>query len=86
MCFICGEKGCRRVSKEESEKICPPRKVKYPNFSKIIREARKAKKITQGEMAEAIGVDWVQYSRWDNGYEFPDVESLIKINKILFGG
>lgn len=58
---------------------------KYPEFSKRIKAARKAKRMTQFDMAEAIGIDIVKYSRIDNGYEFPDDETMSKINRILFG-
>lgn len=57
---------------------------KYPEFSKRIKAARKAKRITQSEMAELIGVDWVTYSKIDNGRIFPGDDTLIKINKVLF--
>ena len=57
---------------------------KYPEFSKRIKAARKAKRITQSEMADLIGVDWITYVKIDNGRIFPDDDTLIKINKVLF--
>lgn len=59
--------------------------MKYPEFSKRIKAARKAKRMTQFELAEAIGMDFIAYNRIDNGYELPDDETMSKINRVLFG-
>lgn len=61
----------------------PP--VKYPQFSKRLKAARKARRMTLFDMAEAIGMDLVAYSKIDNGRDFPDDKTLAKINRILFG-
>lgn len=61
-----------------------PKPPKYPEFSKRIRSARKAKRITQSEMADLIGVDWVTYSKIDNGHILPDDDTLKEINRVLF--
>ena len=67
------------------EEIFMPYPVNFPQFSARLKAARKAKKISLSDMAEKIGIDWVQYSKYDNGYEFPDDDTLIKINRVLFG-
>ncbi len=46
-----------------------------------IRSLRLAKKITQKELAEMIGVLQKDISRWETGVISPSVESLIKISK-----
>ena len=86
MAFIDGldEKGNRFGRWVPDEELRSPNPVKFPQFSKRLKAARKAKKLTQSEMAELIGVDWVQYSKYDNGYEFPDDDTLRKLNRILF--
>lgn len=63
-------------------KAAPP---KYPEFSKRLKAARKAKRISQSEMADLIGIDWCHYSKFDNGHEFPPPDILGKINHVLFG-
>ena len=62
-------------------KPIPPR---YPEFSKRLKAARKARRISQSEMADLIGIDWCHYSKFDNGHEFPPLDILAKINRVLF--
>lgn len=61
-----------------------PKPTKFPELSKRIRDARKAKRITQSEMAVLIGVDWVTYSKIDSGHILPDDDTLKEINRVLF--
>lgn len=58
---------------------------KYPEFSKRIKAARKAKRIAISDMAERTGVDWFTYLKIDTGDIYPDDQTLTKINQILFG-
>ena len=67
---------------DENFSVTPP--VRFPIFSCRIKAARKAKKLSISDMAEKIGVDFVQYSKYDNGRELPDDDTLRKINRILF--
>lgn len=46
-------------------------------IGKFIAESRKAKKLTQEELAEKLGVNNRTISRWENGHNMPDV-SLYK--------
>lgn len=41
-----------------------------------IRELRKAKNITQGALANVIGVSETTISKWENGVAVPDIEML----------
>jgi len=41
-----------------------------------IRELRKAKNITQGALANIIGVSETTVSKWENGVAVPDIEML----------
>ena len=45
-------------------------------IGKFIAECRKAKKITQSELAEKLGVTDRSVSNWENGKNMPDYLSL----------
>ena len=46
------------------------------NFGKTILELRKAKNVTQDEMAAELGVTAAAVSKWENGYSLPDILML----------
>ena len=48
-----------------------------------IRQARKEKGWTQEQLAEAMGVDPVQISRWETGKREPQTSTLVKIAAAL---
>ena len=48
-----------------------------------ITEQRKKKKITQGQLAEKLGVTQGAVSQWENGLSFPDVRLLVKLSEVL---
>ena len=48
-----------------------------------IASARKAKKMTQAQLAEAIGVDQPLLSRWESGKVHPNEENVKKLKEIL---
>ena len=54
----------------------------YPPLDDV-KAARKAKKITQMELAEKIGIDWLTYNKIENGYLFPPEKILHKIAGVL---
>ena len=49
----------------------------------LIREQRRARQMTQAELAEAVGVGQPSVSNWENGTDFPQMETLMRIGKIL---
>lgn len=49
------------------------------NLGKMIFELRKAKNVTQEEMAAELGVTAAAVSKWENGYTLPDVMMLCAI-------
>ena len=48
-----------------------------------IREARKAKGITQDALAEAMNVSRQAVSHWETNRTMPDAETLIRLSKVL---
>ena len=48
-----------------------------------LTERRKKKKMTQGQLAERIGVTQGAISQWESGLTFPDVRLLVKISEVL---
>ena len=52
--------------------------------AQVIQEARKAKKLTQKEVADAIGVKLPTYSTYETGRSEPPIEILVRLS-YLFG-
>ena len=48
-----------------------------------ISAARKAKKLTQEQLAARMGVDQAHVSKWENGQVVPNKENLAKLKEIL---
>ena len=48
-------------------------------ISKTIKEIRKNNNLTQRDLAEKLGVTYQAVSKWENGYNIPDIEILKKI-------
>lgn len=53
------------------------------NINENIKKARKAAGITQKELAEMIGVQQKDISRWENGERTPGIETFSNICKAL---
>ena len=49
------------------------------NFGKKIQELRKAKNLTQDELAADLGVTATAVSKWENGYTLPDILMLCAV-------
>lgn len=49
----------------------------------IIRKYRKAKNLTQGEMAKRLGVTPPAVNKWERGYSMPDISLLSPIARLL---
>ena len=65
----------------ELEKNSPP--VKYPDVGERIHTARKAKRITQFELAEMLGIDYSEMSKIEHGRRLPTSEELLNLEEIL---
>jgi transcriptional regulator with XRE-family HTH domain len=48
-----------------------------------LKEARRAKRLTQKMVADAAGIDLVQYQMWETGKRNPKYENLQKIVAVL---
>ena len=65
----------------ELEKNSPP--IKYPDVGERIHTARKAKRITQFELAEMLGIEYSEMSNIEHGRRLPTSEELLKLEEIL---
>lgn len=65
----------------ELEKNSPP--VKYPDVGERIHAARKAKRITQFELAEMLGIEYSEMSDIEHGHRLPTAEDFEKVEKFL---
>jgi len=48
-----------------------------------LKEARRAKRLTQKQVADAIGIDQVQYGMWERGERNPKYENIVKLKEAL---
>ena len=71
------------ISDDRVVEQAPP--TKYPRFSRLLKAARKSKRISAFEMADLLGVNYKAYFALENGRELPDDDTLVKINRVLFG-
>lgn len=53
------------------------------NFGERLKRSRKAKKLTQAELAARLDRDFTSISKWENNKAEPDRETLIKLSDIL---
>ena len=53
------------------------------SLGESIKSARKAKGLTQRELAKTLGVSFNSISDWENGKHMPDVDTLQALCKVL---
>ena len=51
------------------------------DISKLIKDIRKKNNLTQKDLAEKLGVTYQAVSKWENGKNIPDIETLKDISK-----
>lgn len=61
---------------EKEKKLQGGKKMSIENIGTHISEARKKVGLTQDELAEAVGVSAQAVSKWENGWNLPDIENL----------
>lgn len=54
----------------------PDEEPKFIAIGKVLRDARKARKLTQEEMAELLGRTQAQISKWEAGWTLPTTEDV----------
>lgn len=52
-------------------------------MNKTIKDRRKEKKLTQSEVAKAVGVSVNAYQHWERGTSQPNEENAKKLNDVL---
>ncbi|MDA8273001.1 MAG: helix-turn-helix transcriptional regulator [Deltaproteobacteria bacterium] len=58
-------------------------KVLYQYIGSKIKQKRKELKLTQGRVAEALDVEYIQIQRYENGNTRIPIENLIKLSKLF---
>jgi transcriptional regulator with XRE-family HTH domain len=53
---------------------------------KWVRDARKKKKLSQGDLGQLVGIGQAQISRWERGLAKPTDDLIIKLRQILLDG
>ncbi len=67
----------------EKKDISKEERILMREMGKRIAEARKAKKITQAQLAEQLNVSFQAVSNWERGETTPDLSNLLEISRIL---
>lgn len=67
---------------ENSEEIIVPKKTDF-NFKKSMQQARMAKKLTQKELAQKMGIQQNEIVNYENGKKAPTNQMISKMEKIL---
>ena len=57
--------------------------INLDNIGSLLRMSRKEKKMTQSEVAEAIGVSAQHYSRIERGEYRPGLQTFLKLTDVL---
>ena len=57
--------------------------AKTENYAELLKQARKARKLTQEKMAELLGVEPIQVGLWERGKVYPNEDSIRKIREAI---
>lgn len=52
------------------------------SFNEALKKARKAKGLTQDDVAQALGAKNTTISNWENGVSRPDVDTLVSLCRL----
>ena len=55
--------------------------MKTENYAELLKQERKARKLTQEKMAELLGVEPVAVGTWERGKAYPNEDSIRKIRE-----
>ncbi|MDL2323851.1 helix-turn-helix domain-containing protein [Ruminococcaceae bacterium OttesenSCG-928-A16] len=57
--------------------------MEYTTMGELISDARKAKNLTQKELADQLNITDKAVSKWERGASYPDISTLPKLADIL---
>ena len=57
--------------------------MEYTHMGDLISDARKAKNMTQRELAESLNITDKAVSKWERGASCPDINTIPKLADIL---
>ena len=61
----------------------PKKEVRNQAFIKMLKEARCRNNMTQAQLAEKLEVETATVSAWEQGNNFPNIDTLLKLPEIL---
>ena len=64
-----------------SQEKCAP--MAQPELGNLIKEARKAKKLSQRQLGEQLGVSYQTIANWENGLRAPIEADLKRLTNII---
>ena len=53
------------------------------NFSVLLIKSRRNKRLTQREVAQAVGVSQSAYNYWESGKHYPNVQKIFSLTRVL---
>lgn len=53
------------------------------NITERLKSLRLEKKLTQSQIADQLNVTYQQYQKWENNYQKPQLDSLIKLSSVF---
>lgn len=53
------------------------------NFSVLLIKSRRVKRLTQREVAQAVGVSQSAYNYWESGKHYPNVQKIFSLTRVL---
>lgn len=52
-------------------------------FSVLLIKSRQSKRMTQQQVASAVGVSQRAYNYWESGKHYPNVQKLVHLTRVL---
>ena len=53
------------------------------NFSVLLIKSRRVKRLTQRQVAQAVGVSQSAYNYWESGKHYPNVQKIFSLTRVL---
>ncbi len=71
------------VARADRILLLMPKSAEALGFGRMLKELRKRRGLSQKELADALGVHYLQISKYETGAYFPTVGKVIEIAKVL---